>query len=173
MKMTILCALLAAGCVNAENLVMNGNFSDGLKNWQAPKWSQNVLENTDTVTPPHAVMMKANQSGEAFLFQTLKLKPDTEYRLKFYIRAKGMKGERGACVYVATPDWKKALHYGPEGLWKYLKGDTDWCKGEFQFNSKYFQAATVNLGAMLTKCEGSALFDSISLEEIPAKTNQK
>ena len=165
-----------------ENLLINGDFSMkptrskrhfGI--WKENRWQggwiaeMNKFKNKIEIDPeekissPYAVRLEGENP---MLLQFLpKLKPDTKYRLSFYVKLENvrqLKRGGGACVNIMddTNRWFPAHNF--------LTGSSPWIYQSFEFtsrpntNKKYKSYIRLRL----LNAEGSVRFDDVRLEEL-------
>lgn len=168
---------------DSANILDNSSFTDpvngrdfGRYRASRPEGNKLVAPQEQAVTIDKTTFMKNGQSvkltanGETiFLRQQLPaLKPDTNYRLSAYIKIKDIVPSAnggGACFNI----WDDINHYYPvSGTYT---GSMPWTRQVFFFKTSSITnkktAAYFNL--ILKKCQGSAWFDDVRLEEINSK----
>lgn len=158
---------------DTQNLVQNGDFSRGLEGWERTDRRNGNVHTKDCVSAPNSFRLVNGDRA-----QIVELKPNAAYVLSFYLKVNKLAGPSkrpGARVTVARSvngqvDWTKSLSWGPDGMWKYLAGDSDWRKGEFSFDSKYVGGGEVLVMLTANASEGEALFDNIELREEAEKS---
>ena len=171
-------SLLAAEPGKSENLIINGDFSSPAKHtnrhfgiWKGYEWQGGwigaaanppVLDNTVFVSKPASLRL---QGKDVQVQQALpNLKPDTRYRLSFYVKltdVKPLKAGGGVCANI----WDDA------NRWFQVKngnGTMDWTPQQFEFTSGKNTNGKITsyIRLRILGAEGTVWFDDVRLEEV-------
>ena len=172
-SITIFTIIFAFSVCYGENVVKNGDFENTGAGWGLSKWTGSKATFEFDSTEVHSgknslkVVNTGSKDYQTFIAQTIKVKPDTRYRLSFYLKTENVvprpkTGVNGAGVYITSG---KALFVGCSGRWKMCTGTNDW--------KKY--VATFKTGPDMNKASfyltlnystGTVWFDDIVLEEV-------
>ena len=90
------------------------------------------------------------------------MKPNTRYRLSFFLRTRGLKGKLGAGAYLSL-----GRHHIPCPQIR-VSGDTDWHKRTFEFVTPSFITPDTPcvIGLWIWSAEGEAWYDDVVISEI-------
>ena len=90
------------------------------------------------------------------------LKPNTRYRLSFFLRTRDLKGAGGAGAYLTIG----GRNFSFPGI--RITGDSDWHQRNFDFKtaSDVTPATECQLGLWIWNCAGQAWYDKVSITEI-------
>lgn len=172
-SITIFTIIFAFCLCYGENIVKNGDFEKIGAGWGLSKWtgSKAVFEFDSTEVHSGKNSLKIVNTGskdyQTFIAQTIKVKPDTRYRLSFFLKTENVvprpkAGLNGAGVYVASG---KILFAGASGRWKMCTGTNDWKKYETTFKTgPDMKKASFYLN--LNYSTGTVWYDDVVLEEI-------
>ncbi len=153
----------------AQDLLKNGDFENGFSDWTVN--GKGILDTQNKVSGMQSLKINKS-SGKGFdeIYQTVSLKPNTEYELSYYIRAQDVtktvekaKAYGVSCTLAAS---NYRLAYGSGGLWKYDNGTFDWKKVTVRFNSNDFKSNMLRVGIQFPNAKGIAWIDSFSIREI-------
>ena len=172
-------ALKAAGAEKANiigyekgpNLLQNASFeshNDQLPtNWKIRTYSGNGTDvqhsiekrNIHIKTGKASLKIQSESGHDTSLFTTVKLNSGSTYAMSAWIKTQGVKGGHGALLNI-----HELQHNGKSSA---VKGDNDWKKVEFVFESNQSGSFTLNcLFGGWGKAKGTAWFDDISLNEV-------
>ena len=158
------------------NVVANGSFSD-LEGWTASTNGAVTIDREICVSPGGSIRLTSTDgsldgpyvraAAKRMLVKGVeRMKPNTRYRLSFYVKCKDIKGvRRNAGVSLCFHD--NIDRAAPE--LKYITGTVDWVHVSIEFVSK----KNTNIGSLafvqprITNATGTAWFDDIQLEELP------
>lgn len=170
------------GTLSAEtdaNILINSDFSLPAQRtnrhfgiWKGSAWlggwigdekNPPVLDNASRISPPASLRL---QGKNVTIMQSLpKLKPDTKYRLSFYVKLENVKPLMqggGVCANI----WDDANRWFPDH--NKLTGTTDWTFQNYEFtsgkNTNGKNASYIRL--RILNAEGTVWFDDVRLEEI-------
>jgi hypothetical protein len=163
------------------NLLLNGDFSaKSVSNrtfgiYKAGKWqggwiaeknkftNKSSLDFSEQVSLPAAIKMEGEN---AMLLQYLPtLKPNTKYRLSYYVKLKDVKAlKRGGGVCVNLFDDRN--RWFPN--YNYFTGSNDWIYQSFEFTTGKNANVKIKpyLRLRIFNAKGTAWFDDVKLEEI-------
>ena len=160
-----------------EKMIPHGNFT-GLESavksqdeWKRP-WPRNgqVCKLDDRIFISGGVSLYyKNIPGKNINagFKVPQLKPNTRYRLSYYIKTQDIKGKSGAGVYVSFGDGRGASF--PQVK---LKGTHPWHRLSFTFTTPAStgQGKLIpSVGTWIWFAEGEVWFDNVELIELPEK----
>ena len=170
------------GSLSAEpdrNLIINSDFSIPAKHtnrhfgiWQGFEWQGGwigdaanppALDNAVCISLPAGLRL---QGKDVQIQQSLpKLKPNTRYRLSFYVKltdVKPLTRGGGVCANI----WDDANRWFPAHNW--MTGTTDWTFQSYEFTSgkKTNAEITSYIRLRILGAEGTVWFDDVRLEEI-------
>ena len=172
-------ALKAAGAEKANiigyekgpNLLQNASFeshNDQLPtNWKIRTYSGNGTDvqhsiekrNIHIKTGKASLKIQSESGHDTSLFTTVKLNSGSTYAMSAWIKTQGVKGGHGALLNI-----HELQHNGKSSA---VKGDNDWKKVEFVFETNQSGSFTLNcLFGGWGKAKGTAWFDDISLNEV-------
>ncbi len=157
----------------AENLLLNGNFSELDENGDPEYWYKEAYEQeegftfyrTESDDPeyPHAAMIENISENDARFAQTVPVDSDSFYILSGYIRAEDVDGGHGANLSFGDVYVFDNLQYEPvydtDGQWKYV---------EYYGETGPDQAAVdvyARLGGYSGESTGKAWFADLSLRK--------
>ena len=161
------------------NLLINGDFSIPAKHtnrhfgiWKGYEWQGGwigaaanppVLDNAVCISLPAGLRL---QGKDVQIQQSLpKLKPNTRYRLSFYVKladVKPLKAGGGVCANI----WDDANRWFPARNW--LTGTMDWTFQSYEFTSGKHTNGKITsyIRLRIMGAEGTVWFDDVRLEEI-------
>ena len=161
------------------NLLINGDFSIPAKHtnrhfgiWKGYEWQGGwigaaanppVLDNAVCISLPAGLRL---QGKDVQVQQALpNLKPDTRYRLSFYVKladVKPLKAGGGVCANI----WDDANRWFPARNW--LTGTMDWTFQSYEFTSGKNTNGKITsyIRLRIMGAEGTVWFDDVRLEEI-------
>jgi len=159
-----------------ENLLQNGNFTNGAKFWTFGSWTKSPGTREIKKEGDGFYLSLTNDKDNKFAtlcVQQLKLKSDTAYMFKFRMRTKDVKRQlpnkvtHGAGISVTAG---KYLFSGAAQMWHMIDGTTGWTdyRGTFK-TGKLKTGQLVSFYLSLTLATGTADFADISLEEVDEK----
>ena len=177
MKKSIFFALLlSVFALAAENLIKNGNFTQGPRNWTFCAWSKTPGIREIKQEDGKFYLSLSNDKDNKFAtmcVQQLLLKPNTTYMFKFRMRTKDIKRQisdkvtHGAGIQLTSG---KYLFSGAAQMWHMIQGTTGWTDYRGTFNTgKIDPKKYVSLYLALTFATGTADFADLSLEEVDEK----
>ena len=166
-------ALFFAVCVTplcAEELIRNGGFEDGAEGWVVKgKCTFDTAEKTEGKQS----LRVTKQNGRGFdeIRQEVKVEPDTDYELTYYLKCTGIEKAnpqaRAFGVSVSLAANGKRFCYGSSGVWKYDNGTFDWKKVVVRFNTKMFKnPGSILMGIQCPAASGTFRLDAVSLKKI-------
>ena len=151
------------------NLLANGDFAKDLRGWNG----RVEYDAADGVAAPGCVKVvsdgKGNDAYQHFNRDGLSLKPDTKYRLSFFVKLQDVRAEKGGrwCGVFGNA-WAGANCWTPQFFGH--TGTTGWMYQELVFttcgDAEKLKQAYVSLKVMSAK--GTAWFDDVVLEEMPS-----
>ena len=175
-KSIFLALLLSVFALAAENLIKNGNFTQGPRNWTFCAWSKTPGVREIKQEDGKFYLSLSNDKDNKFAtmcVQQLLLKPDTTYMFKFRMRTKDIKRQlpnkvtHGAGIQLTSG---KYLFSGAAQMWHMIQGTTGWTDYRGTFNTgKIDPKKYVSLYLSLTFATGTADFTDLSLEEVDKK----
>jgi len=127
-----------------------------------PTWKEVTYRGRSSRTKMDGVLQIISTTGSDSSFSTnIKIKPNTEYRLKGEIKTLGVKGAKGALFNVHE------LQDPEAGATKAIQGRTDWTKVSLDFQSGGLSEITINalFGGWGTST-GKAWYRNITLHEL-------
>ncbi|OGV34968.1 MAG: hypothetical protein A2020_13395 [Lentisphaerae bacterium GWF2_45_14] len=171
-----LCLFFAVLISVQGNIVRNGDFEPGP--WSLAEWTENKgsFEMDGAVFRSGKTSLKitnSQENGTTLVRQGIKLNPNTEYKLSFYIKGSdivSVKSKKGGGGVLVLNKGEHLMEGSPAGRWKLSPGTYDWRKCEFVFNSG--SAENVALYLALVDSSGTVWFDDIALEEVPKSVNE-
>ncbi len=190
MKKKVLGILIAVGIlcvssVNAENLLSNFSFEEGLDGWNVPHWMDNLLapaiDKAIVQGPGSASVRMVGEEGKrGFLYQRVIRNPAVKrYKLSGWIKLENFENNWTSGIGVEfignNGEWLGITGAGPS--WEVK--ESDWKKYEKEFEVPEGTTTLSVLvstgspsGEMDTVNLGTAWFDNIILEEIVNETNE-
>ena len=166
-----------------KSILINGDFSMlptrsprhfGI--WKGSQWSGGwfgeipsaenkcALDSTVCVSTLYSMMLQTDKSNSVTQYLPA-LKPDTKYRLSFYVKlrdVKPVKAGGGVCANI----WDDANRWFPAHNW--LTGTMDWTFQSYEFKTGKGtnQKVKSSLSLRILNAGGTAWFDDVRLEEI-------
>ena len=171
-KISVFAVLLFLLALPAENLIKNGNFTQGVKAWTFASWlktpgTRSVKKEGDTSYL--SLTNDKDSKRSTMCLQQLKLKPNTTYVFKFRMRTKNVKRNlpnkitHGAGITVIA---QKHLFAGAAQTWTMIQGTTGWTEYRGTFKTgKLKPGQLVSFYPSLSLATGTADFTDISVEE--------
>ena len=177
MKKKILgCGLFFAGCLLlfAQELIRNGSFEKKPDEWVVKgKYKLDTVEKTEG---EHSLLVtKKNGRGFDEMRQEVKVEPDTDYELTYYVKGQDLVQSNPQAktfgVSISISGGGKRLSYGSAGLWKYDHGTFDWKKVTIRFNTKTFNNPdSLRISFQCPSANGTFRLDAVSLRKVGKKT---
>lgn len=154
-----------SGGGNAFNLLSNGDFAAGLREWDATSWKQSgkiKIDPKENYRGKPALRMECRDPDHAMANQIITVKPNTKYRITAMAKAQSIqfheKGEDGACLGIR----------GTYERSEQMPSTFDWRKITFEFDSK--DRTTVEIGPHLgwhaSVVTGTAWFAEIEMVQL-------
>lgn len=171
-KYLLLAAVSAAVAVSAENLVRNGDLTQGEKGWSFSAWTKSPggKKLGDENGKKFITLFNPGDTGfSTMCVQHIRLEPDTEYQYKFSMRTRDVrrhtpgKVNHGAGISITCG---RDIFSGASQRWFNIEGTTGWTVYQGRFNSGKVGDKPVSLYLSLTLCSGSADFTDISVEKV-------
>ncbi len=172
------CRVICAG----QNTVANGDFaltgkdtipaSWALQSW-GPPTGQISVGPAGFSGKSSLRITNSTEEQQTFLVQNIKLEPNTEYRISYFIKGDEIKGSKDFCggaVYIL--DQGNSLFSMGTGLYRHAVGTFDWQLVEHVFNTKNLQAKSAALVLSLRQATGSVRFANVQVEKIEKKKEQ-
>ncbi|MDD5728527.1 MAG: carbohydrate binding domain-containing protein, partial [Victivallales bacterium] len=168
MKKLVMCSLVllvSIFCVNAQNLVQNGDFKAGEKFWKRAPGSKNrgTVEVRDGVVE----IMQTERSQRTVFETEVVLKPKTTYTVSFQIKCAGMKTDgkpRNGAHLSITYKGKQILELSPGGRWTSASGTFDWKSCSITFKT-HAREGSFKLYLGVRGGVGKAFFTNVIIEE--------
>jgi Gpi18-like mannosyltransferase/4-amino-4-deoxy-L-arabinose transferase-like glycosyltransferase len=165
-----LCLFMGGLSAESENLIKNGNFAqvgaDSLPlSWKTGEWTpgDTVFETRSDPARGNYFHIESKDQDDAKLLQTVKVKPNTAYKLSCWVRAtKIPTGNKGANISVTAITDTSASLYETNGGWYqiYLYGKTR--KGQ------HAMEVSLRLGGYSSLNSGAADFSDVRVEALEA-----
>lgn len=160
--------------LQAENLIQNGSFENGVDGWTLK--GKCSLETNDKIDGIQSLLVtKKNNRGFDEIRQEIKVQPDTDYELTYYVKCCDLVRSNpnvkiyGVSLYLSGGG--KRLCYGSEGMWKYDNGSFDWKKVVIRFNTKTFKnPGSILLGLQCPSANGTFLLDAVTLQIVKKRS---
>ena len=178
------CALLMLYgiMVFAGNLVKNGDFTavdskNQFSSWSPQSWGPptgKIFPDRETFAgeAPSLCIENTLEKQQTFLAQAVKLNPNTEYKISYFIKGENIKGNQpfcGGAVYLL--DKGNSLFSMGTGLYRHATGTFDWKRVEHTFRTKALQAEKVELLFSLRSVTGKVWFDDVRIECVTKQTD--
>lgn len=156
-------AVLLCTASFAENLIQNGDFSQGLKFWGV---SSKKIQISATVTTPDgkkAVCLPTHST----IKQYVKLEPDTDYELTYMIKGENIvptkpSNSGGCIVFNAGKVWDRST---PAPRNARMTGTFDWKKHTYRFNSSKFKNQKLSIIPSIN-AKGRCYFADLKLVKV-------
>lgn len=128
-------SMFLSGADENGNLLLNGDFEDGLKGWQTPGWHKTALEGTldssENQGPGNASLkLSGDGTRTGYVLQQIKIKPGKQsYRLEGWVKYAGFENSwsvRLQIFAVSIIDGKELTQ-----AWYAvapIRTESDWCK---------------------------------------------
>ena len=171
-KYLLLAAVSAAVAVSAENLVRNGDLTQGAKGWSFSAWTKSpggLKLGEENGKKFRTLFNPGDTRFSTMCVQQVRLEPDTEYRYRFSMRTKDVKRHtqgkvnHGAGISITCG---RDLFSGTSQRWFNIEGTSGWTVYQGQFNTGKIGSKPVSLYLSLTMCSGAADFSDISIEKV-------
>ncbi len=179
--MKILCLIIGlltlSPAIYAENLILNGDFSQvttnqmpekwHLQSWGPPLGKISLTQPTDPQDMRAIRIENQNPEQQTFLAQSIKLESNQDYRLSFYIRAQEINGTEpyhGGMIYLL--DSGNTLFSIGNSLYRHATGSFDWHKVEYLFKTPILQNNTCSMVLALRQASGVVMLAELKLEKI-------
>ena len=171
-KMILGCGLFFAGCLLlfAQELIRNGSFEKKPDEWVVKgKYKIDTVEKTEG---EHSLLVtKKNGRGFDEMRQEVKVEPDTDYELTYYVKGQDLVQSNPQAktfgVSISISGGGKRLSYGSAGLWKYDHGTFDWKKVTIRFNTKTFNNPdSLRISFQCPSANGTFRLDAVSLRKV-------
>ena len=168
--------IILVGClftICAENLIKNGDISQGVKHWSFGSWTKSPGKREIKKEGNISYLSLSNNKDNKFAtlcIQQLKLKPNTTYLFKFKMRTIDVKRQlpnkrtHGAGISITAG---KFLFSGAAQTWTMIDGNTSWTTYRGTFNTGNLKPGQlVSIYPSLTFATGIADFTDLSLQEV-------
>ena len=171
--LVLLIAVFSVFSLIGENLIINGDISQGAKYWTFGTWTKSPgkreIKKEGNISYLSLSNIKDNKCA-TLCVQQLKLKPNTTYAFKFKMRTIDVKRQlpnkrtHGAGISITAG---KFLFSGAAETWTMIAGTTPWTEYKGQFNTKDLKVGQlVSFSPSLTYATGTVDFTGFSLEEV-------
>jgi len=146
------------------NLLANGDFQKGLRDWDATSWKRRGKITIDKEVLHRGrptLRLESDEADHTMANQIIEVKPNTTYRLTAYVKTAGIrfleKGKDGACLGIRGTFEKSDP----------VPATCDWRLLTFEFDSKNRTTVEVgpHLGWHASTVTGTAWFADLHLEE--------
>ena len=159
-------ALTALGAAEEVNLLVNGDFSQGLKGWRFENSAIAVnpalkVEGKTAVTLP----------GKSEIRQNVAIKDKTSYRLTYRVKGDNVQAadpRKNGVRFMLNAN-KRWLRATPKADGSCLSGTFDWTAGEFRFSSDQLGGAGRMTLKLVLDCDGVCHVADVKLVEVAAK----
>ena len=153
----LLCFAIALSAA-AENLIKNGDFSEGLKFWYATNKTTHISQSV-TCNGKKALCME----GASEFIQLVELEPDTDYILTYSIKGENIvptaPRNSGACiVFKGGNRWWRSTPAADNRM----TGTFDWKRHTYKFNSSFYQNKPLSIRLTLN-ANGKCYFADMQL----------
>ena len=147
-----------------RTLLKNGDFDEGLKDWEVCEGGEVAFDETTKVTGRGSVRLTSTERAEVKQYLNADFKPGKKYRITFFIKTKDIrpvKGEKGG-VYVEFYD----------GWWQFFpksdyRGTMDWMYQEWTMTSSQAKPGDkLFIHLLMNGVSGTAWFDDIRVEPV-------
>ena len=157
----------------AENLIKNGDISQGVKHWSFGSWTKTPGKREIKKEGNISYLSLSNTKDNKFAtlcIQQVKLKPNTTYLFKFRMRTIDVKRQlpnkitHGAGISFTAG---KILFSGAAQTWTMIEGNTSWTDYRGTFKTGTLKPGQlVSIYPSLSFATGVADFTNFSLEEV-------
>ena len=166
---------LLTAAEGADNILRNGSFSTIKQDSKIPgEWSKGwpanqgqwKLDDKIFNSAPYSISIKNTDPDQDSIYtQAFPVKPDTRYKLSFWMKGDNIlsgNGKSGAVALIESTDGQKLIITGSgKGEWRSTDGSFDWQKVELFFNSANNEQLKISIA--LLKSSGTAWFDDITI----------
>ncbi len=161
--------ITASAAAESPELLLNGDFSAGLKNWTYDNPAAATIDSEVKAGDKPAVRLM----GRSEIRQYVELKPETEYELTFLVKGENIPktnpGKNGARIMLNVGKvWGRAT---TEKSGACMTGTFDWQRGVFRLNSKKFGSGRLQIKLMLDTT-GTCWFADLTLREVKPTDNE-
>lgn len=147
-----------------ENLLENGDFSQGDDGWRFDAWELDEGFSTIGVQGdavyPNAVYVANHEENDARLCQDVSVEPGGYYRLSGYIKAKGCAGEWGASLALGDTYTHTGALHDTQGTWQYVEMTGQVAPGQKEVTVQ------LRVGGYGATTRGQAWFADVRLEKL-------
>lgn len=157
----IMLGAIAVFAVHAQDL----SVSKDLKGWEKSRDARPVADTEVKMSNRCSIRLVNDTVKNTAVHRMVKLEPNTEYELTFYVKGKNIDAGQNQGARIALSGNKKFSRATTDPDGKPETGTFDWRKGVYRFSTARFQTGDIDVSLVLIG-KGTVWYDNLELKKV-------